>query len=388
MKGRTARPISKILDYSHRQQASKQASKQANKQACKPASLQACKQYIGTRRKNPAAYWQPDRTRTRPLLVPGTPRMPSSGALLAALLAALAAGMGWRARVHSAREAEEARIAAMQGARKRPKPVTPANLVPDPEAPTLDIVFVLGGQSNMAGRGELAERADLCGLSAALPAEGRAIVQRLSADGLWEAAREPLHEDIDTRKTCGVGPGLVMAHRVAERLAESSSLAPGTRIGLVPCAVGGTSIEAWKQGSPLYRMMLERARLAQASRARAFVFVWYQGESDTQDAERAAQYESRLRELLNNVRSDLSMPALRMVLVGITGRSDLVPHLERVRSATRRVYAELARAGRGTVAMVDAAPLELKADGIHLTSAAQGTLGRMLGDAVVEHGMV
>ncbi|CAN6275361.1 unnamed protein product [Urochloa humidicola] len=70
-------------------------------------------------------------------------------------------------------------------------------------------IFVLSGQSNMAGRGGVHHRR----WDGVVPPEGTPdpCIQRLSAALDWEEAREPLHADIDITKTCGVGPGMVFA---------------------------------------------------------------------------------------------------------------------------------------------------------------------------------
>ncbi|KAE8782470.1 putative carbohydrate esterase [Hordeum vulgare] len=83
-------------------------------------------------------------------------------------------------------------------------------------------------------------------------------ILRLSASLAWEEAREPLHADIDTTKTCGVGPGMAFARAILPELQP-----PGTaRVGLIPCAVGGTAIREWAHGEHLYEQMVRRARVA------------------------------------------------------------------------------------------------------------------------------
>lgn len=60
-------------------------------------------------------------------------------------------------------------------------------------------VFVLAGQSNMSGRGNV----QLCeGVKRFLPYDSADVndkIFRFSADAKWMAAEEPLHGDIDTR---------------------------------------------------------------------------------------------------------------------------------------------------------------------------------------------
>ncbi|KAG5103620.1 hypothetical protein AAZX31_17G225600 [Glycine max] len=75
-------------------------------------------------------------------------------------------------------------------------------------------IFVLAGQSNMAGPGGVFGGK----WEGNAPAECRPSpwVLRRSAGLEWEEAREPLHEDNDVAKTCGVGPGMAFANEVVK----------------------------------------------------------------------------------------------------------------------------------------------------------------------------
>ena len=77
-------------------------------------------------------------------------------------------------------------------------------------------VFVLAGQSNMAGRG--------LPLTIASPPNPRLLVWR---DG-WQEAADPLSTDPEA----GIGPGMTFGLQLLRHL-------PGTRVGMVMCAVGG-----------------------------------------------------------------------------------------------------------------------------------------------------
>ena len=82
-------------------------------------------------------------------------------------------------------------------------------------------LYLLMGQSNMAGRGKI-------GAEDKTP-HPRVLVFTLANQ--WEPAVEPITHD--KPRMLGVGPGLAFGKAMAE--AE-----PGVTIGLVPCAVGGT----------------------------------------------------------------------------------------------------------------------------------------------------
>lgn len=109
-----------------------------------------------------------------------------------------------------------------------------------PEGTTQLDLFLLMGQSNMKGRGAMPEE----------PKHDPRIVMMHVKDDQWYLARHPLHltGDAQTFKghdNAGVGPGLAFAEAMAEAHPKSA-------IGLVPCAVGGSSIQLWQKGAKLY----------------------------------------------------------------------------------------------------------------------------------------
>lgn len=235
-------------------------------------------------------------------------------------------------------------------------------------------IFVLSGQSNMAGRGGVHRRR----WDGVVPPEGAPdpSIQRLSAALDWEEAREPLHADIDTAKTCGVGPGMVFARAVLPCLQEDA-LGEGARtgIGLVPCAVGGTAIREWARGERLYEQMVCRARVA-ARYGEIEAVLWYQGESDAESDAAAAAYRGNIERLIANVRADLGMPQLPFIQVALASGDKR--NIEKVRSAQFRVNLP-------NVVTVDAMGLALNEDNLHLTTESQVKLGNMLAEAYIKN---
>ncbi|KAK9109305.1 hypothetical protein Sjap_017365 [Stephania japonica] len=172
---------------------------------------------------------------------------------------------------------------------------------------SVNSIFILAGQSNMAGRGGVtADRWDRL-----VPPESHPnpSVLRLSARLTWAEAREPLHADIDVNKTCGVGPGLPFAN--AARALDSTL----GKMGLVPCAVGGTTIAEWARGGRLYDRMVKRAEAAVRESDGGVVraVLWYQGESDTLSQADAESYRGNLEKLFSDFRNDLNSPALPII---------------------------------------------------------------------------
>lgn len=245
------------------------------------------------------------------------------------------------------------------------------------EAQPTKHIFILSGQSNMAGRGGVirdqnSKQKHWDGVVPPECAPDPSNIFRLTAHLRWEAAREPLHHDIDTEKTCGVGPGMSFANAVKESVGI---------IGLVPCAVGGTAIKEWDRGSQLYENMIRRAEAAahQSSNGRGGeikAMLWYQGESDTSSKEDAECYKARMEALIENVRADLNLPSLPVIQVAIASGDG--KYMEKIREAQMGMQME-------NVVCVDAKGLQLKEDNLHLTTQAQVQLGHMLADAYLSN---
>lgn len=168
-------------------------------------------------------------------------------------------------------------------------------------------IFILAGQSNMAGRGGVLDGV----WDGIVPPEcnPNTFIFRLSANLTWEEAREPLHKDIDVNKTCGIGPGMPFANSVLNRDPSLGS------IGLVPCAVGGTNISQWERGTFLYNQLIKRACASVEGGGIIRAILWFQGESDTNFLEDAIDYKSNLERFLTDVRADLLSPALPVIQV-------------------------------------------------------------------------
>ena len=154
---------------------------------------------------------------------------------------------------------------------------------------TFDL-YLLIGQSNMAGRGPITKK---------YLKEGNPHVLMLTKENTWVAAKNPLH--FDKPKIAGVGPGLSFG--IAMQNFKTSR-----KIGLIPCAVGGTLIDSWNPGGydsatkthPYNDMLLHLEAALQSGVLKGV--LWLQGESDSKP-EKAAVYLSKLEELIQQIRT-------------------------------------------------------------------------------------
>ncbi|KAL4615356.1 hypothetical protein ACB092_07G118300 [Castanea dentata] len=242
-------------------------------------------------------------------------------------------------------------------------PIPSSKQNPEMESSQTKQIFLLSGQSNMAGRGGVTKHHKWDGVVPQECQPNPTAILRFSATRHWEAAREPLHSDIDTKKVCGVGPGMSFANAVRERVGV---------VGLVPCAVGGTAIKEWARGEQLYESMVMRAKESVKGGGEIRGLLWYQGESDTSHQHDAEAYQGNMEKLIGNVREDLGLPSLPIIQVAIASGDE--KYIEKVREAQFKISLP-------SVVCIDAKGLPLKEDNLHLTTEAQVKLGHMLADA-------
>ncbi|HEY6170552.1 MAG TPA: sialate O-acetylesterase [Verrucomicrobiae bacterium] len=147
-------------------------------------------------------------------------------------------------------------------------------------------LYLLIGQSNMAGRGALDDETK----------SPHPRVVKFTKENSWAPAVEPLHFD---KPVAGVGLGSSFARAMAEAN-------PAATIGLIPCAVGGTPLERWSKGGDLYQQALVRARLAMKDGELKGI-LWHQGENDAGKKETAETYAARLAKMVKDLRADLGV---------------------------------------------------------------------------------
>ncbi|UCD50550.1 MAG: sialate O-acetylesterase [Phycisphaerales bacterium] len=251
-----------------------------------------------------------------------------------------------------------------------PGMIVPTSWAQDNHAPNVEKgtfhLYLLAGQSNMAGRGIVTEQDKQINPRVF-------VLNRLNR---WEPAAEPLH--FDKPNMVGVGPGLTFGKAMAEA-------DPNVTIGLIPCAVGGSPISTWKPHAyyqPVnvypYDDALARCRVA-TQRGVLKGILWHQGEGDS-NAEDGPLYAQRLTELIRRLRQELEVPNLLFV-AGIPADAFIArkPEAEFVVDAIKTVARQ-----DDDVLWVSAAGLPCKDDRVHFNAAGARKLGRRYAEAVLK----
>ena len=161
------------------------------------------------------------------------------------------------------------------------------------EEPNSMQLFLLIGQSNMAGRG-VVEAKDQ---------ETNPHVFMLDRDMKWVPARDPVHFD---RPGAGVGLCSQFARDVLKKN-------PDITIGLIPCAAGGTKMDEWKPGGKLYENAVRRAKEAMGKGVLAGI-LWHQGESDCKSPELVISYPEKFITMIASLRKDLGVEKVPLMI--------------------------------------------------------------------------
>lgn len=178
-------------------------------------------------------------------------------------------------------------------------------------------VFILAGQSNMAG----------CGMNHELSSEYLGEVDRVKiyADGTIDA---PLKGIWSTLKP-GFGSGSGCFGPELTFGMDISKAYPDSEILLIKCGWSGTSLQGdWRPPSaggatgPLYTNLIETVNKALAALDKSIDYefagmCWMQGESDACNIYPARDYEENLTAFINDVRKEFNAPTMPFVIAMI-----------------------------------------------------------------------
>ena len=218
-------------------------------------------------------------------------------------------------------------------------------------------VFLLAGQSNMAGRGKVEPADTIPDLR----------ILTLSQNREWLLAKEPLH--FYEPKRTGLDCGLSFGRELIRHLPDSVSIA------LIPCAVGGSSIDQWL-GDSLHRNVRLLSNFSKradyASQYGTFKgLLWHQGESDA-SPERIAVYGQKLLHLISLFRQITGRENLP-VLIGELGSFAISDKQQRWDSINR-IIRDVAGQDEN-IHVIGTEDLDTKGDHVHFNSEGQRLLG-------------
>ena len=251
-------------------------------------------------------------------------------------------------------------------------------------------IFLLAGQSNMAGRGAIPNPIDADGEPES------AIKMWDPTKGIVEAKDPIIHPEIGNKPTA-VGMGMSFAKAY---LAEARRTGQAERkVLLVGAAWGGTGFSEdvpsfhyrWVVtqdpvvGGDLYRSAVQRANaainaaLAENPRSSFKGILWHQGESDA--GNKAPKYQANLTALIARFRKDLQVADLS-VLLGQLGpfRKEANDENSKILDTALRSVAK----EDGNAAFVSAEGLTSNGDFVHFDNKSQRELGRRYAEAYLK----
>lgn len=220
-------------------------------------------------------------------------------------------------------------------------------------------VFILAGQSNMAGRG-IVESQD----TVSNPA-----IFTITKEMELVVAKEPLH--FYEPKLTGLDCGLSFAKELRSQIPNN------IEIVLIPCAVGGSSIDQWlgnafHRNVKLYGNFKKRANFAKSVGIIKGV-LWHQGESDAH-LNGLPLYQNKLEKLFQKFRIDLDNAKLP-ILVGELGEYAEPEKRNKNWKSLNTILHQMNKKDKN-LSIVSSKGLKSNPDKIHFNSEAQRELGK------------
>lgn len=229
-------------------------------------------------------------------------------------------------------------------------------------------IFFLAGQSNMAGRG-IVESEDTVTQPGILV---------LDSMGQWILAKEPLHYYEPSRR--GLDCGMAFARELM-RLNQDSII-----IGLIPCAVGGSSVEQWLYDSIHREVKLFSNFTDQIAKADSFGeikgILWHQGEANASPLS-LLTYEMKLDSLFTRMRTATNQPDLPIAM-GELGEFLSISEFKGNHIALNSILHKMDSVS-SNLSLVSAKGLVHKGDSIHFNSASLRELGKRYARAFIHY---
>jgi len=232
-----------------------------------------------------------------------------------------------------------------------------------------ELVFILAGQSNMAGYGTTAK------LSASY--------KRTPSNVKFYFNGYPAKMSRFAR----FGPEVSFAHAISRRF-------PHKKIKLIKFAVGGTSLFAWDprwrlgkarmtrnaSAGPLFKKLLQTIRThIKDKNAQLAGVLWMQGETDARYPGAANTYSQNLAQFVSALRRELKSPNLAFFMGEIDPPLKFFPYREIVRKAQRKSSAHI-RNSR----LISTKGLAKRNDHLHYNTEGQLALGMRFAQAYIQ----
>lgn len=236
-----------------------------------------------------------------------------------------------------------------------PKTVEYVDEMPNPDSLW---IFIMAGQSNMAGRG-LVEPIDT------VPNKR---ILTIDSVGRWIYAKEPLH--FYEPKMAGLDCGLSFTRTLID------SLPQGISVAIIPCAVGGSSIEQWLgdetfRGVKLLSNFEDKVKLAEKS-GRVKGIIWHQGESNAKN-ELIPLYAERLDSLTKTFRRIIKNDSLPIILGQLGSYAE--PTEKKKRWTSINTIIQTFTEKNPNTFLVNTQDLTHKGDTVHFDSESQRKMG-------------
>jgi len=222
-------------------------------------------------------------------------------------------------------------------------------------------VFIMAGQSNMAGRG-IVEPEDTVSDKRILS---------IDKDGQRIIAKEPLHF-YEPERT-GLDCGLSFAKTLIKKIPD------GISILIIPTAIGGSSIRQWLGDSVYRNVKLFSNFLAKVEIAKQNGIIkgilWHQGESDANEKD-IPLHKQRLGLLFLKFRTAVGNTKLPVLLGELGSFSDNPVNFNLINKAIHEYAAEDKNSG-----VISTKDLKDKGDHLHFNSKGQRTMGKRFAKA-------
>jgi len=217
-------------------------------------------------------------------------------------------------------------------------------------------VFIMAGQSNMAGRG-IVEHEDTI-------ADKR--ILSINKDGQIIIAKEPLHF-YEPERT-GLDCGLSFSKTLIKKVPDSISIL------IIPTAVGGSSISQWLNDSLYRNVKLFSNFLAKVEIAKQTGIIkgilWHQGESDANE-KNIPLYKQRLGLLFSKFRTAVGNNALPVFIGELGSFSENPENFNLINKAIHEYAAEDKNSF-----VISTKDLKHKGDRLHFDSKGQRIMGK------------